>query len=380
MNEPIERPQTDASADTTDSAPKKPKIALLFPGQGSQAVGMGRAFYDHVPAARAVFEEADDALGFPLSKLIFEGPEDDLKMTENTQPAILTMSVAVWRALEPELKSRDLKVCFAAGHSLGEYSAHVAAGTFSFCDAVKTVRARGQFMQSAVPAGEGAMAAILGLDYYLVNDICARVCDELAPTPPKDPADPTEQSAAAREALTDPSNPASTIAEAASRVSAIVAPANINSPEQIVISGDKQSVERAAALCKEAGAKRTVMLPVSAPFHCALMQPAQECLASTLEAVAFEDPCFEVVANVDARAVKRGPDARDTLIRQVTGAVRWVECIELLRSCGATHFLEVGPGRVLSGLNRQIDRSLVTANVEDPAGLEKALGLFETGS
>ena len=323
-----------------------------------------------------MFDEADEALGFALSKLIFEGPEDDLKLTEHTQPAILTMSVAVWRVLEAELANRGLKACFAAGHSLGEYSAHVAAGTFSFANAVRTVRARGQFMQAAVPVGEGAMAAILGLPYEKVNDLCARASDELTPPPPEDPADPTEQSAAAREALTDPANPASTVAEAASRVSAVVSPANINSPEQIVISGDKASVERAAALCKEAGAKRTVMLPVSAPFHCALMQPAQENLASTLESVAFQDPRFEVVCNVDARGVKRGADARDTLIRQVTGPVRWVECIEVLRGCGATHFMEVGPGKVLTGLNRQIDRGLVTANVEDPAGLEKVLAMF----
>lgn len=367
---------TSASPETSTKPEATPQIALLFPGQGSQTVGMGRAFFDSVPASRAVFEEADDTLGFSLSKLIFDGPEEDLKLTENTQPAILTMSVAVWRALEPELKQRGLKPCFAAGHSLGEYSAHVAAGTFSFRDAVRTVKARGQFMQSAVPVGVGAMAAILGLEYDVVNDICARVSDELTPPPPDDPADPTSQSQAAREALTDPANPASTPAEAASRVSAVVSPANMNSGEQIVISGGKEAVERAAALCKEAGAKRTVMLPVSAPFHCSLMQPAQENLASVLESVAFEDPCFEVISNVDARAVKRGPDARDTLIRQVTGAVRWVECIQLLQQCGATHYLEVGPGRVLSGLNRQIDRSLVTANIEDPAGLEKALALF----
>ncbi len=363
-------------ADAASPEPTKPKIALLFPGQGSQFVGMGRAFYDSVPAAKAVFDEADEVLGFPLSRLIFEGPEDDLKLTENTQPAILTVSVAVWRALEPELAGRGVKVCFAAGHSLGEYSAHVAAGTFRFAHAVKTVRVRGQFMQAAVPVGQGAMAAILGLPYEKVNDLCAQVSDELTPPPPEDPADPTEQTAAAREALTDPDNPASTPTEAASRVSAVVSPANINSPEQIVISGEKEAVERAAALCKEAGAKRTVMLPVSAPFHCALMQPAQENLANALESVAFEDPQFEVMSNVDARGIKRGPDARDTLIRQVTGAVRWVECIENLRECGVTHFLEVGPGRVLSGLNRQIDRSLVTANVEDPAGLQKVLELF----
>ncbi len=380
MNDPIETTRSSASSATGTSEPKAPGIALLFPGQGSQAVGMGRAFYDSVAEARSVFEQADDALGFALSKLIFEGPEEELKLTENTQPAILTTSMAILKALEPQLKQRDLKVCFAAGHSLGEYTAHVAAGTFSFAEAVRTVRARGQFMQNAVPVGQGAMAAILGLDYYAVNDICARVCDELTQAPPEDPADPSEQSAAARDALADPTNPATTPAEAASRVSAVVSPANMNSPEQIVISGEKEAVERAASLCKEAGAKRTVMLPVSAPFHCSLMQPAQENLASTLESVQFHDPCFEVMSNVDARGVKRGPDARDTLIRQVTGAVRWVECIENLRTCGATHFLEVGPGRTLTGLNRQIDRSLVSASIEDPAGLEKAMALFTTGA
>ena len=338
---------------------------------------MGRAFYDAVPAAKAVFDEADEALGFALSKLIFEGPEEELRLTENTQPAILTVSIAILRALEPAFKERGLEISFAAGHSLGEYSAHVAAGTFRFADAVRTVRSRGQFMQAAVPVGEGAMAAILGLSYEKVNDLCACASDELTPPPPEDPGSPAAQTAAAREALFDPDNPASTLAEAASRVSAVVSPANINTPEQIVISGDKASVERASVLCKEAGAKRTVMLPVSAPFHCALMQPAQEQLASTLESVSFQDPCFEVITNVDARSVKRGADARDTLIRQVTGAVRWVECIELLRSCGATHFLEVGPGRVLAGLNRQIDRDLATVSIEDPEGLAKAMALLE---
>ena len=356
--------------------PSGEQLALLFPGQGSQTVGMARAFYDAQPAARAIFEEADEALGFSLSKLIFEGPEDALKLTENTQPAILTASVAIWRVVEPELRHRNLRVCSAAGHSLGEYTAHVAAGTFTFADAVRTVRARGQLMQAAVPFGQGAMAAILGLNYEKVNDLCARASDELTAPPPEDPADPTEQSAAARDALRNPFNPASTPAEAASRVSAVVAPANINSPEQIVISGEAEAVKRAAALCKEAGAKRTLMLPVSAPFHCALMQPAQESLANQLESVAFHDPGFPVVCNVDARLVRRGADARDTLIRQVTGAVRWVECIQQLKSCGATQFLEVGPGRVLSGLNRQIDPTLKTANVEDPASLEKALAVF----
>ena len=362
-------------SDDPNSTPERPspQIALLFPGQGSQSVGMGKAFAEAFPAARDIFAEADEALGFPLSQLIFEGPEDDLKLTEHTQPAILTASIAVWRVLEPELKSRNLGICFAAGHSLGEYSAHVAAGTFSFADGVRTVRARGQFMQNAVPVGQGAMAAVLGLEYDTVNDLCARASDELTAPPPRDPANPAEQTAAARDALADPFNPASPPAEAASRVSAVVAPANINSPGQIVISGDKAAVERAAELCKEAGAKRTIMLPVSAPFHCALMQPAQESLANQLEAVAFHDPCFPVICNVDARPVRRGPDARDTLIRQVTGTVRWVECIELLATSGATRFLEVGPGKVLTGLNRQINRDLIAFNIEDPASLEKAL-------
>lgn len=366
--------------DNETNAPATPQIALLFPGQGSQTVGMGRAFYDASPLARAVFQEADDALGFALSKLIFEGPEEDLKLTEHTQPAILTMSIAALRVLEPELTSRGLTAAFAAGHSLGEYSAHVAAGTFSFADAVRTVRARGQFMQSAVPPGEGAMAAILGLPAPRINDICARVSDELTQAPPENPANPSEQAAAAVDALHDPANPAATPTEAASRVSAVVSPANLNSPDQTVISGSTAAVERAANLCKEAGAKRTVMLPVSAPFHCKLMQPAQEQLANALECISFSDPAFPVAANVDARLLRRGPEVRDALIRQVTGAVRWVECIQLLQQSGATHFIEVGPGKVLSGLNRQIDRALATTNVDDPASLEKTLAALTPAS
>ena len=284
--------------------------------------------------------------------------------------------MAIFRALEPELRSRELSFCLAAGHSLGEYSAHVVAGTFTFADAVRTVHTRGKLMQSAVPVGQGAMAAVLGLEYDVVNDLCACVSDELTAPPPEDPGNPAEQTAAARDALADPFNPATSIAEAASRVSAVVSPANLNTPEQVVISGEAHAVALASERCKAAGAKRVVPLPVSAPFHCALMQPAQEGLATALESVAFNDPSFPVVANVDARLIRRGPDARDTLIRQVTGAVRWVECIQALEANGATHFLEVGPGRVLAGLNRQIDRNLVTASVEDRAGLEKALGMF----
>ena len=355
-----------------------PQLALLFPGQGSQVVGMGRAFYDTTPAARAIFEEADDALGFALSKLIFEGPEDQLKLTEHTQPAILTASIAILRVLEPELQSRNLAVAFAAGHSLGEYSAHVAAGTFTFADAVRTVRSRGRFMQAAVPAGVGAMAAILGLPAERINDICARVSDELTPAPPDDPANPSTQAAPTLDALTDPANPASTPTEAATRVSAVVAPANLNSPEQTVISGTVAAVERAVALCKEAGAKRAIMLPVSAPFHCKLMQPAEDELASALEFIRFNDPAFPVAANVDARLLRRGPEVRDALIRQVTGAVRWVECIELLKQSGATHYIEVGPGKVLTGLNHKIDKSVATTHVDSPEALEKALEFLTT--
>jgi [acyl-carrier-protein] S-malonyltransferase len=333
---------------------------------------MGRALHDAFPAARAVFEEADDALGFRLSDIIFNGPEDTLKLTEHTQPAILTVSIAAFRVLEPELKSRGLSVAFAAGHSLGEYSAHVAAGTFSFADAVRTVRFRGQFMQSAVPPGEGAMAAILGLDSHLINDICAQVSDELTQAPPTTPGDPAAQVAASLELITDPTNSIDTPTQAAAQVSAIVSPANLNAPDQTVISGAARAVEVAAARCKEAGARRTVMLQVSAPFHCALMLPAQECLASTLEAVAFHDPAFPVAANVDARLMTRGPEVRDALIRQVTGPVRWVECIHLLQQSGVTQYIEVGPGKVLTALNRKIDRGLATTHVEDPVSLDTA--------
>jgi [acyl-carrier-protein] S-malonyltransferase len=324
------------------------KPAFLFPGQGSQSVGMGRELYERFAAARAVFDEADAALEFKLSELIFGGPEETLKLTEHTQPAILTVSTAAARVLA----EHGVKAAMAAGHSLGEYSAHVAAGTLSFADAVRAVRMRGRYMQQAVPPGEGAMAAILGMDAGLIAAVCEQVSDQMTPLPKSPEA-----------AGFDPR-------------SAVVAAANLNSPGQTVISGAAGAVERAVELLKEAGAKRAVMLPVSAPFHCALMQPAQEALARDLAQLEFRDPKFPVAANVSASFVTTADAARRALVAQVTGAVRWVECVELLVREGATHFVEVGPGRVLSGLMKQIlgkDAGVPVLNVDDGASLEKTL-------
>ena len=306
------------------------KIAFLFPGQGSQSVGMGRDLASHSPIAAQTFAEADEALGFPLSKLIFEGPEEDLKLTENTQPAILTVSVAAWRALA----ERGIHPTLAAGQSLGEWSAHVAAGTLSFPDAVRAVRARGRAMQLAVPPGQGAMAAILALDAAQVAEAC-------------------------REAEAETGQP--------------VAAANLNSPSQTVISGALAAVEKAAALAKAKGARRAVMLPVSAPFHCALMQPAQEEVARVLDALILNNPSIPVAANVTGSMVTTAEAARDALIRQVTGAVRWVDCMNSLVAASANIFVEVGPGKVLCGLLKQIDASQKSLNVEDQASLEATI-------
>jgi [acyl-carrier-protein] S-malonyltransferase len=303
-------------------------IAFLFPGQGSQSVGMGQELAARYPAARQTFEEADSALGYALSALCFEGPEDKLRMTEVTQPAILTASVAALRVL----RQQGVEPGFVAGHSLGEYSGHVAAGTLDFADAVRIVRNRGRYMQAAVPAGQGAMAAVLGLSLEEIEAAC-------------------------REASQGQ----------------VVAPANINSPSQVVISGHAGAVERAAELAKQRGAKRAVMLPVSAPFHCALMQPAQERLAADLKSATFHPMRVPLVTNVDALVIESSEKARDALLRQVTGAVQWEKSMRALIAAGVETFVEVGPGKVLCGLMRQIERSKTCLNVEDPASLEKTL-------
>jgi [acyl-carrier-protein] S-malonyltransferase len=303
-------------------------IAFLFPGQGSQAVGMGKDLAETYPIARQTFEEADAALGFKISALCFEGPEDQLRLTENTQPAILTVSVAAWRVLN----EKGIYAAFLAGHSLGEYSAHVAAGTMSFADAVCAVRNRGRYMQEAVPVGTGSMAAILGMSLDAVTGVCSGAAQ-----------------------------------------GEVCEPANINSPEQIVISGHTAAVERAAKLADERGAKRAKVLPVSAPFHCSLMKPAQDRLAVDLQALKFSIPKLPVICNVDATAVTAADAAREALVRQVTGSVKWNESMQWLIAQGVQTFVEAGPGKVLCGLMRQIDRSKKCLNVEDEASLNKAL-------
>jgi [acyl-carrier-protein] S-malonyltransferase len=296
-------------------------LALLFPGQGSQFVGMGKSLFEGSDVARAVFEEADRVLGFPLSRLCFEGPEEELKLTSNTQPAILTHSVAAFRELSANSPERVAGFAFSAGHSLGEYSANVAAGALAFADALRLVRERGRFMQDAVPPGVGAMAAILGLA-------------------------PEEVESACRE---------STQGE-------VVAPANYNAPEQTVIAGHAAAVARACENCLSRGAKRAIPLPVSAPFHCTLMAPARQRLSPLLEAAAFADAASPLVTNVDASAASRAADLRAALVRQVDSPVRWVESVRLLAREGVDHALEIGPGNVLAGLVKRIEKGIRVEN------------------
>jgi [acyl-carrier-protein] S-malonyltransferase len=308
------------------------EIAFLFPGQGSQAPGMGLELAEHFTRAREVFEQADAALGFPLSKLCFEGPAEELQLTANTQPAILAVSVAAARVLE----EKGVRPDYVAGHSLGEYSALVAAGSLDLADALLLVRKRGQYMQEAVPVGRGAMAALLGLEASAVDEIC-------------------------REAAGDE----------------VVSAANLNSPAQIVIAGHHAAVERAVELAKARGAKRAMLLNVSAPFHCSLMKPAADRLAVDLDAVAISDPRVPLVNNADAAVVRTAEAVRDGLKRQVTSPVRWTDSMLALRREGADVFVEAGPGKVLSGLMRQIDREAQTWRAGDTASLQEAVAAVQ---
>ena len=308
-------------------------IAFLFPGQGSQAVGMGRAFYASSPGAKAVFEEANEALGFDLARLAFEGPEAELALTANTQPAVLTASVAAAAACA----ERGLRPALAAGHSLGEYSALVVAAALRFPDAVRIVRRRGEFMQDAVPVGTGAMAAIMGLDLPAVEALCAEVAR-----------------------------------------GEVVEIANVNSAGQTVVAGHRAAVERVVALAAERGGRKSVLLPVSAPFHCSLMAPAAARLAPELEAVPVADPAIPVVRNVDGGVTRTAADVAPFLLRQVSSPVRWTDCVSRLAAEGATAFVEVGPGRVLSALVKRIVDGARGISIEDPAGLDRALGALGT--
>jgi [acyl-carrier-protein] S-malonyltransferase len=305
-------------------------IAFVFPGQGAQKVGMGKSLVEQFPVCREAFDEADAALGESLSGLCFDGPEDRLNLTENTQPAILAMSVAVWRLVQ----SHGVSAQFAAGHSLGEYSAHVAAGTLSYADALRTVRRRGQYMQSAVPVGEGGMAAILGLDAERVSQACAEVAAETG---------------------------------------RVVSPANLNGPGQVVIAGHADAGARAGDRARAFGAKRAIALAVSAPFHCALMKPAEERLAPELRGLSASDPAIPVIANVDAEPKRTAAAAIDALIRQVSAPVQWERVVRRLVAEGVTTCVELGPGTVLAGLIRKIDRAVNVVSIDDADGLAAAL-------
>jgi [acyl-carrier-protein] S-malonyltransferase len=301
------------------------KTAFIFPGQGSQTVGMGKDLADNFPLAKEVFEEANDALGFSLSEMCWNGTAEDLALTENTQPAILTTSVATFRVMQTEGFAHP---DFVAGHSLGEYSALVAAGAMSFSDAVRTVHKRGKYMQEAVPVGVGAMAAILGLDLETIE----KGCEEAAQ-------------------------------------GQVCSPANINSPSQIVIAGNAEAIDRACEILKEKGAKRAIKLNVSAPFHCALMMPAQEKLAADLQSIKYGEFKFPIVQNVDAQVNSDSAKVCDALTKQVSNPVRWLQSVENLVKLGVETFVEVGAGKVLSGLVKQINREARLLNVENTESL-----------
>ncbi|HSE42931.1 MAG TPA: ACP S-malonyltransferase [Acidobacteriota bacterium] len=308
------------------------KIAVIFPGQGSQSVGMGRDFYDRYPRARGVFEEADRALKRPLSKLCFEGPQEELQLTENTQPGLLTVSIAIWSLLNEVLHPE-----FVAGHSLGEYTALTAAGALRFTDAVRLVRKRGEFMQQAVPVGQGAMLAILGAEPERVEELC-------------------------REAAQGQ----------------VLSPANFNCPGQIVIAGNSEAIKRAAEMAPAMGIKRTIPLAVSAPFHCALMKPAQENMMPLLMEQQFFPLKFPIVTNVDASITQLPEQARDALIRQIPNPVRWWQSIELLIRDGVSTFIEVGAGKVLTGMIRKISRDVQTFNVENVEDYEQLRAKYQS--
>ncbi len=309
-------------------------IAFLFPGQGSQAVGMGRAFHDASPTAKAIFDEADRALGFSLTRLMFDGPEAELALTANTQPAVLTASVAAAAVCA----ERGLRPALAAGHSLGEYSALVVAGALEFRDAVRVVRKRGEFMQDAVPVGVGAMAAVMGMERAAVEQVCAEAAN-----------------------------------------GEVVEVANVNSSGQIVVAGHRAAVERAVALAASRGGRKSVMLPVSAPFHSQLMAPAARRLEPELAAVSVRDPRIPIARNIDGELVRHAAEVKPSLLEQVARPVRWTTCVERLAREGATAFVEVGPGRVLTGLLKRIVSGARGYAVEDPQGLDKALAAIEAG-
>ncbi|MEJ2421272.1 MAG: ACP S-malonyltransferase [Acidobacteriota bacterium] len=306
------------------------KAAVVFPGQASQYTGMGKDLADHFPEAAAVFDEADGALGENFRGLLWEGPDETLNLTANTQPAVLTVSIAAWRVLSA--KQPGLQPAFTAGHSLGEYSAHVAAETLSLADAIRTVRKRGAFMQEAVPVGEGAMAALMGMDAPDVEAVC------------RDAAE-----------------------------GRVVSPANDNAPGQIVIAGHADAVERAVELAKSRGCRRAVLLPVSAPFHSSLMKPAKEKLAPILDALDFKDPRWPVVANTDVKPVRTAREAREKLKAQVDSPVRWRETLLFLLESGVDTLVEVGPGKVLQGLAKRVSRDWKLLHVEDSKSLNETL-------